>query len=97
MAAFTSKDLFAGLCGFGLGTQMAGGKVLWAANHWPLAVQYGSLNHPCTEYVCQDLSQADWRDTPDTDLATGAPAARVISQTTAARSATTRAGARPGP
>jgi hypothetical protein len=33
-------DLFAGAGGFTEGARLAGARVVWAANHWPLAVQY---------------------------------------------------------
>lgn len=53
---------------------MAGCRVLWAANHWPLAVQYHAANHPGTEHACQDLQQADFREAPAHDLLLASPA-----------------------
>ncbi len=53
-------DLFAGAGGFSTGATMAGVQVVWAANHWPAAVQVHANNHPTTQHVCQDLQQADW-------------------------------------
>ncbi len=41
-------DLFAGAGGFSTGAAMAGCHVLWAANHWPTAVQWHAANHPGT-------------------------------------------------
>ncbi len=41
-------DLFAGAGGFTEGARLAGARVVWAANHWPLAVQYHQTNHPDT-------------------------------------------------
>lgn len=38
-------DLFAGAGGFSTGARMAGATVVWAANHWPLAVEFGR-DHP---------------------------------------------------
>ncbi|OAH97330.1 DNA methyltransferase [Methylomonas methanica] len=67
-------DLFAGAGGFSLGAQMAGVHVVWAANHWPLAVDTHSLNHPGTIHSCQDLQQADWRDVPNHDVLLASPA-----------------------
>lgn len=61
-------DLFAGAGGFSTGAAMAGCKVVWAANHWPAAVDIHALNHPGTEHSCQDLQQADWTLVPDHDL-----------------------------
>lgn len=67
-------DLFAGWGGFTAGATQAGAKVVWAANHWPLAVQTHAANHPDTEHVCQDLRQADWTKLPRFDLLLASPA-----------------------
>lgn len=67
-------DLFAGWGGMTLGAHQAGANVLWAANHWPLAVEAHAANHPETEHVCQDLRQADWTALPEYDLLLAAPA-----------------------
>jgi len=67
-------DLFAGAGGFSTGAQQAGARVVWAANHWPLAVQWHAANHPSTEHACQDLQQADFRDAPAHDLLLASPA-----------------------
>ena len=67
-------DLFAGWGGFTLGAQDAGVDVLWAANHWPLAVEAHALNHPETAHVCQDLRQANWSELPEYDLLLASPA-----------------------
>lgn len=67
-------DLFAGAGGFSTGARMAGARVLWAANHWPLAVQWHAANHPDTEHACQDLQQADFRAAPAHDLLLASPA-----------------------
>jgi DNA (cytosine-5)-methyltransferase 1 len=61
-------DLFSGAGGFSTGAKMAGCSVLWAANHWPPAVQVHSDNHPDTEHVCQDLQQANWAQVPAHDI-----------------------------
>ena len=39
-------DLFAGWGGFTAGAEMAGAEVVFAANHWKLAVDAHALNHP---------------------------------------------------
>ena len=57
-------DLFSGWGGFSLGAEMAGARVVWAGNHWPLAVRAHEMNHPSTVHVCQDLRQADWSALP---------------------------------
>jgi DNA (cytosine-5)-methyltransferase 1 len=67
-------DLFAGWGGFTLGAERAGIPVLWAANHWPLAVEAHALNHPSTKHACQDLRQANWLDLPAYDLLLASPA-----------------------
>lgn len=67
-------DLFAGWGGFTEGAELAGVKVAWAANHWPLAVSAHARNHPRTEHVCQDLRQADFTKLPKYDLLLASPA-----------------------
>jgi len=70
----TCIDLFSGAGGFSTGAVMAGCRVLWAANHWPTAVQWHAANHPDTEHACQDLQQADFRDAPRHDVLLASPA-----------------------
>lgn len=70
----TAVDLFAGAGGFSLGAEMAGLRVLWAANHWPAAVDVYQRNHPHAVVSCQDLHQADWSHVPDHDLLLASPA-----------------------
>ncbi|MDB5967143.1 MAG: (cytosine-5-)-methyltransferase [Polaromonas sp.] len=60
-------DLFAGAGGFSTGAEMAGCKVVWAANHWQSAVTVHTQNHPATQHVCQDLHQANWHEVPSHD------------------------------
>lgn len=60
-------DLFAGLGGFSTGAQLAGMTPVWAANHWPAAVEVHARNHPGALHVCQDLHQADWSRVPAHD------------------------------
>lgn len=67
-------DLFAGAGGFSTGAAMAGAKVIWAANHWPTAVEWHAANHPETAHACQDLQQADFRDAPSHDILLASPA-----------------------
>lgn len=73
-------DLFAGAGGFSTGAAMAGCAVVWAANHWPAAVQVHADNHPDTAHVCQDLHQADWTQVPDHDLLLASPACQGHSR-----------------
>ena len=66
-------DLFAGAGGFSTGAAMAGLDVVWAANHWPVAVDCHSANHPGTQHACQDLHQADWSMVPAHDVLLASP------------------------
>lgn len=74
MSRVTAIDLFAGWGGFTLGAEQAGAHVLWAANHWQMAVDAHSRNHPKTIHACQDLRQADWTSLPRFDLLLASPA-----------------------
>jgi len=73
-------DLFAGAGGFSTGARLAGVHVAWAANHWPVAVEWHSANHPETAHACQDLQQADFRDAPSHDLLLASPACQGHSR-----------------
>ncbi len=66
-------DLFAGAGGFSTGATMAGINVVWAANHWPAAVEIHAANHPNTQHVTQDLHQADWSRVPAHDILLASP------------------------
>lgn len=69
----TAIDLFSGLGGWSTGARQAGIDVLWAANHWPDAVEWHAANHPDTIHVCQDLHQADWTKVPAHDILLASP------------------------
>lgn len=73
-------DLFAGAGGFSTGAAMASAHVVWAANHWPVAVEWHAANHPDTEHACQDLQQADFRDAPAHDILLASPACQGHSR-----------------
>lgn len=73
-------DLFAGFGGFTCGAEMAGARVVWAANHWPVAVGVHAANHPSTAHACQDLRQADWTALPQFDLLLASPACQGHSR-----------------
>jgi len=73
-------DLFAGLGGSSEGARAAGVRVVWAGNHWRVAVETHALNHPETAHVCQDLHQADWSQVPAHDLLLASPACQGHSQ-----------------
>ncbi|MEH6566207.1 MAG: DNA cytosine methyltransferase [Halopseudomonas sp.] len=66
-------DLFAGAGGFSTGASLAGCNVVFAANHWPDAVEWHSRNHPEAQHLCQDLHQADWSLVPKHDLMMASP------------------------
>lgn len=72
-------DLFSGWGGFSLGATMAGVEVVWAGNHWPLAVEAHRGNHPEAQHVCQDLRQQDWTALPGFDLLLASPACQPHS------------------
>jgi DNA (cytosine-5)-methyltransferase 1 len=69
----TGVDLFAGLGGWSTGAKKAGVKILWAANHWPVAVEWHHANHPEVVHSCQDLNLADWSLVPKHDLFLASP------------------------
>lgn len=48
-------DMFAGCGGSGLGIQMAGLPVKWAANHWAYALELSAANMPLTDHLLADL------------------------------------------
>lgn len=73
-------DLFAGAGGFSTGAAMAGCTVVWAANHWPAAVEVHARNHPDTAHACQDLHQTDWTTVPAHDLLLASPACQGHSR-----------------
>lgn len=76
----TAIDLFAGLGGFSEGAAAAGVTVLWAGNHWPVAIETHEANHPGTEHLLQDLHQADWTKVPAHDLLLASPACQGHSR-----------------
>lgn len=73
-------DLFAGAGGFSTGALMAGLDVVWAANHWPEAVQAHAANHPHAKHACQDLHQVDWTTVPQHDVMLASPACQGHSR-----------------
>lgn len=70
----TAIDLFAGMGGLTEGAEMAGVRVVWAANHWREAVATHAANHPAAAHECQDLQQANFAQVPKHDLLLAAPA-----------------------
>ncbi|MCG7952668.1 MAG: DNA cytosine methyltransferase [Candidatus Thiodiazotropha endolucinida] len=76
----TAIDLFAGLGGFTEAGRMCGLDVVWAANHWPVAVEFHAANHPEVIHVCQDLRQANWCQVPGHDVLLASPACQGHSR-----------------
>lgn len=70
----TAVDLFAGAGGNSVGATQAGVRVIRAANHWPVAVECHTLNHPETKHDCQDLQQANFYEWDDFDIMLASPA-----------------------
>lgn len=70
----TLADFFCGAGGSSTGaTQVPGVTLRAAANHWGLAVETHSMNHPGADHIQADLSQYDPRYFPRTDLAWFSP------------------------
>jgi len=76
----TCVDLFAGAGGFSTGAVMAGCKVLFAANHWKVALDTHIYNHPETQHLLQDLCQADFTQFPKHDVLLASPACQGHSK-----------------
>ena len=68
MANITAIDLFAGAGGLSLGAQLAGVKVTHAFENNPAAANSYRLNHPETEVIQEDVSNATPPATRDSDL-----------------------------
>ena len=67
--SLTLTDLFCGAGGSSTGaTQIPNVTVTMAANHWQLAIDTHSANHPTADHRCADLSQVDPRLFPRTDM-----------------------------
>lgn len=80
VGAVIAIDLFAGAGGFTAGATAAGIRVVWAANHWALAVDVHRRNHPHVDHACQDLHQADWSQVPAHDVLLASPACQGHSR-----------------
>ena len=70
----TVTDLFCGAGGSGLGAHAVPGVQLRiAANHWRLAVDTHATNFPNADHDCADISQANPRRYPRTDILWASP------------------------
>lgn len=72
-------DMFGGFGGFTCAAEQAGVRVVWAGNHWALAVQVHAENHPNAVHVCQDLRQADFTRLPRFGMLLASPACQPHS------------------
>ncbi len=66
-------DLFAGSGLFSKGAEQAGIRVVWAGNHWKVACDTYSANHP-VQAKQQDLHQQNWLEVPEHDVIIASPA-----------------------
>lgn len=64
----TATDGFCGGGGSSLGMALAGVKVRNAINHWDLAIETHSTNHPNTDHYLDDLQEAHPSRYPRTDI-----------------------------
>jgi DNA (cytosine-5)-methyltransferase 1 len=69
----TCTDQFCGAGGSSLGAVAAGAEVKLAMNHWKLAIDTHQTNHQNTRHVCTDISAADPRHYPSTDVLITSP------------------------
>lgn len=77
--SLTATDFFCGMGGSSTGLVGAGYDVKVAANHWPVAIETHSANHPSTEHLCADISNIDLRYLPKTDLLWASPICTELS------------------
>jgi site-specific DNA-cytosine methylase len=67
-------DLFSGGGGVGSAVEkLPGVRIIWAANHWRVAVEHHARRFPGIELVCQDLCQFDFRRMPSVDILWASP------------------------
>ena len=69
----TATDQFCGAGGSTIGAVKAGLEVRLALNHWPLAIETHNTNFPETDHDCTDVSAADPRRYPSTDILITSP------------------------
>lgn len=69
----TVTDQFCGAGGSSLGAAAAGLRIRMAMNHWRLAVETHNTNFPLADHDCCDVSAADPRRYPSTDILITSP------------------------
>lgn len=74
-------DLFAGGGGTSHGVSLVPElELVFAANHWPAAVELHARRHPHAMHACQDLTQFDFRRMPCVDILWASPACQGHSE-----------------
>lgn len=76
----TVTDLFCGAGGSSLGAEAAGMQLVMAANHWQTAIEVHQANFPDAGHDIADISQADPRRYPITDVLLASPECTNHSQ-----------------
>lgn len=76
----TVTDMFCGAGGSSLGAEAAGATLVMAANHWQMAIDVHQANFPNSAHDCADVSQADPRRYPRTDILLASPECTNHSQ-----------------
>lgn len=76
----TVTDLFCGAGGSSLGARSAGATLVMAANHWQTAIDIHQSHFPDAAHDLADVSQADPRRYPRTDLLLASPECTNHSQ-----------------
>jgi len=76
----TVTDLFCGAGGSSLGAELAGAQLVMAANHWQTAIDVHQAHFPDAGHDCADISQADPRRYPRTDILLASPECTNHSQ-----------------
>lgn len=76
----TVTDLFCGAGGSSLGAEAAGMELVMAANHWTTAIEVHQTHFPDAGHDCADISQADPRRYPITDILLASPECTNHSQ-----------------
>ena len=80
MSAPTVTDLFCGAGGSSLGAEAAGLELVMAANHWQTAIEVHQAHFPNAGHDCADISQADPRRYPVTNILLASPECTNHSQ-----------------
>jgi DNA (cytosine-5)-methyltransferase 1 len=78
--ALTATDLFCGAGGSSLGAEWAGIELVMAANHWQVAIDVHQHHFPRADHDVADISQADPRRYPRTDILLASPECTNHSQ-----------------